>query len=191
MRKLAVVLMLLAVASFIGCSRAPAQAALDSAEKSISELPPEVEKYAGDELAKAKQSLADAKAKFEAGDYEAVIEYGKEVPSQVDALKQAAEAKKEELTSSFTSLQEALPGMVEKVEARIGELSKSARLRRTEGIDSKVVEAAQTGVGEAKDLWGQATTAFQGGELQKALELATSVKTKVEELYSQLKISAA
>ncbi len=172
------------------CAKGPAEEALKEAEATVENLGEDVEKYAGEGLAELRESLSEARAKFDEGDYAVVVETAQGIPAKVDEVKQAAEARKQELTEGWNSMSEALPAKVEEIQGRIEELSKSRRLRRSEGVDEEAVEAAKSSLTQVQELWGQAKEAYQNADLAKAVELANSVKTQLAQVASNPKMTA-
>jgi hypothetical protein len=99
---------------------------------------------------------------------------------RIQAAVAAAKAKKDELMASFNQMKDSLPGMVEGLTARVTELAAMKKLPK--GIDKAAVTAAQAELGDVTKGWGDALATFGRGDVVQAVEAATKVKTKVEEM---------
>jgi hypothetical protein len=189
MRKWTMMALLLVVAlALAGCGKAPAQAALTAADEAIAKVKPEAEKYAPEELAKLTAAAADAKAKFDAGNYNEALAAAKDIPTQATAALTAANAKKEELTGKWNELQGSMPGMVQGLTDKVSSLEGMKKLPR--GFDKAQLETAKASLASVTSDWTAAADAFKGGDVMDALSRAEGVKAKAEELAKSLEAAA-
>lgn len=170
-------------------SQAPAQAALQAAEQAVAGVRGDAKAFVPDEFKALEADLADARTKFDAGDYQAALEAAQGLPAKAQEVASAVSARRTELSQAWTEMQESLPGMVEQAQTRLMELTKMRRL--PPGLDKATVDAAQTNLAAATEQWKDATAAMDGGDLIKAVEAATEVKSKTEAVLSSLTPAAS
>jgi len=161
-----------------GCAnqKAPAEAAIASAESAFGAIQTEATKYVPDQAKAISDSLAAAKDALAKGDYKVALETAQALPAKVTDLTSAITAKKAALTTTWTGLSEMLPKAVEAIQSRVGMLSKSKAL--PQGLDKAKFEEAKTGLSEMTAIWGQATSAFSAGDLTAAIANAETVKSR-------------
>jgi hypothetical protein len=167
-----------------GCNKGPAQTALTAAEAAVNEVKPDAEKFVPALFAPLSQSMADARAKFDQGDYSAALAAAKDVPTKAQEVLKAAQAKKDELTTQWNELSGALPAAVTTLGDKIGALETMKRLPK--GFDATQLAAARTSLDEVKTMWTSASEAFTGGDLMGAVAKAGDVKAKAEALTQSL-----
>lgn len=184
MRKLMVVGLLILGLLVAGCSKAPAEAALKAADEAIAKAKPEVEKYVPEQFTTLTAAAADARAKFDAGDYKGAMEAAKELPAKANDAMTAAAAKKDELMKQWTELQGSLPAMVQGLTDKIGALAAMKKLPK--GFDAKQLETAKTSLAGVTSEWTAASEAFNGGDIMGALAKGGEVKTKAGDLMKML-----
>lgn len=181
MRNLVRGLALVAVCALAAaCGKAPAEQALKAADAALEAARPDVEKYVPAELGPLESAASAAKAQFEKGDYAAALKSAQDLLPRIQAAVAAAKAKKDELMASFNLMKDSLPGLVEGLTARVTELAALKKLPK--GIDKAAVTAAQADLGDVTKSWGDALATFGRGDVVQAVEAATKVKTKVEEM---------
>jgi hypothetical protein len=166
------------VAAASGCAnqKAPAEAAIASAETAFGAIQAEAVKYVPDQAKGISDAIAAAKDAVAKGDYQAALTNAQALPAKITELTTAVAAKKTELTSTWTGLSTALPKAVEAIQSRIGMLSKSKKLPA--GLDKAKFEEAKTGLATVTSTWTDATTAFGAGNLTDAIAKAETVKAK-------------
>lgn len=184
MRKFLVLGMMVLPLLAAGCSKGPAEAALKAADEAIAKVQPDAEKFVPDQFKALADAAADAKAKFEQGDYGAVLAAAKDLPAKANDVMAAATAKKDELTKAWTDMQGSLPTMVQGLTEKIGALSAMRRLPK--GFDATQLEAAKTSLTDVTGLWQSASDAFGGGDIMGAVAKAGDVKVKADELAKTL-----
>lgn len=169
-----------------GCAnqKAPAEAAIASAETAFSAIQADAVKYLPDQAKGISDAIAAAKDAVAKGDYQAALTNAQALPAKITDLTAAVTAKKTELTTTWAGLSATLPNAVEAIQSRIGMLSKSKKLPA--GLDKAKFEDAKAGLATATSTWTEATTAFGAGNLTDAIAKAETVKSKVAEVMGQL-----
>ncbi len=181
MRKIALLSVLLIVAVGLiltGCSKAKgqAEAALKAAEKAISEAKPEAEKLVPDQYKALEGALSGAKDKFGKGDYKGALSDAQAIPGKVKDLVASLNAKKDELTKTWTNLDQGLPKMMDAIKSRVGILSQSKKLPAN--LTKEKFEEAKSGLDSALKDWETAKESFKGGMLAEAVAKGNAVKEK-------------
>lgn len=170
--------------SAAACNRGPAEAALAGADRALTVARADLERYAPQELAALDGDLAAARADLASGRYTESLKAGQELPSRIADALAAAAARKGELTASWKGLAESLPGALEALAARTAALAAASSLPR--GLTRDALAAAQADLGALAQAWTDATAAFEGGDVAKAVTLARDVKAKADALASRL-----
>lgn len=180
MRNWTIAAVLILVLALAGCGKAPAQAALTAADQAIASAKPEVEKYVPEELTKLTAAVADARSKFDAGNYKDALAAAKDIPASATAALDAAKAKKDELTGKWNEMQGSMPAVVQGLTDRIGSLEAMKKLPK--GFDKTQLETAKASLAQVTTDWTAAGEAFNGGDLLGALAKADGVKAKTDEI---------
>jgi peptidoglycan hydrolase CwlO-like protein len=189
MRKIVLLsVLMVAVAGLIltGCSKVKgqAEAALKAAEKVISEAKPEAEKIAPDQIKALEAALSGAKEKFGKGDYKAALSDAQAIPGKVKEMLESLKAKKDELTKTWTDLDQGLPKMMESIKSRVGILSQSKKLPAN--LTKEKFEEAKSGLDNALKEWETAQESFKGGKLAEAVAKGNTVKEKAVQVLQLL-----
>ena len=169
------ILVLASAVGGCGGQKAPAEAAIASAETAFAAVQAEAVKYLPDQAKGVADAIAGAKAALGKGDYQAALTAAQALPGKVSELSTAMAAKKTELTATWTSLSESMPKVVEVIQSRIGILSKSKALPA--GLDAAKFDQAKSGLASLTSAWTEATTAFGAGNLTEAVAKAGSAKS--------------
>jgi hypothetical protein len=173
----------------VACGKGPAQAALTAADTAVSATRADGEKFVPEQFKALSDAAADAKAKFDAGDYKGSLEVAQSIPAKATAVTQAAAAKKEELMNSWKAMEGSLPDMVAAIQKKVMELATAKKLPK--GLDKAGLEAAKTSLEGATATWAEAGTAFSAGDLTSARAKASQVKATAEDLMTKLGMSPA
>jgi hypothetical protein len=171
------------------CNKAPAEAAIQSAAQAVEAARAEATRYVPDQFQGLEDALTSARQKFEQRDYSAALKDAQAILPRTQEVVAAAAARKEELTKTWNDLSASLPAMVGQIESRV--MSLAAMKRLPKGIDKAALEGARAGLVRAQTSWTEATTAFQGGDLNAAIEKASAVKAEAETLMKTLGITEA
>lgn len=161
-----------------------ADTAIKAAETSLAAVQSDAAAYVPDQLKAVQDSLAASKDTFAKGDFKAALASAQELPAKISALKDAAMAKKDELTKSWTDLSGGMPKVVEAIQGRVDILSKSRALPK--GVTKDQFESAKAGLEGLKATWTEATGAFGGGNLVDAVAKAQGMKAKAAEVMTML-----
>jgi len=156
--------------------KGPAELAIKAAEEAFNASKAEAAKYVPDEVKSLEGTLASLKEKFAKGNYKDVIAEAKTFTDKAKGLADAAKAKKEELTKSWTELDQGVPKMVAAVQSRVDMLSKSKKLPAN--LTAEKFDGAKSGLATAKEEWTKALESFKSGKLAEAVTSAKSVKEK-------------
>jgi hypothetical protein len=178
----------LAVASLAvfaaGCNKGPAEETLKVADQALAAAKPELEKYVPEELASLTAATQVARSELEKGHYTEALKTAQELPARIQAAVAASAAKKDQLVAAWNAMSGSLPTLVQSITAKVAELAAAKKLPR--GMDEARVAAAQTDLGSVTQAWAEATAAFQGGDVPRAVRTAEDVKGKAEALAGML-----
>ncbi len=168
--------------------KVPAETALKAAESAVSTTVAEASKYVPDQAKALQDSLTSLKDSFAKGDYKAVLTGAPDLTAKTKALADAAAAKKDELTKSWTDLSGGLPKVIEAIQGRLDILSKAKRLPAN--LDKAAVEGAKSGLESMNKVWADAQASFSSGNLADAIGKANEVKTQAADIMSKLGMQA-
>jgi hypothetical protein len=181
-----------------GCANQmePAKKAIADIEAAVTAAGPDAAQYIPDQLQAVTGQIADLKAKFDQKDYKGVIAAAPALLAQAQGLagaattaKQAAQAAAlEALNGEWTQLAADVPTQFAAVMSRANILSRSKKLPA--GVDAATLDAAKTGLGEAKTLWDQAAAAQAGGNVEQAVMAGRQVKEKLDAAMAGLGMTA-
>jgi hypothetical protein len=163
----------------VGCGmgKAPAQAAITAGETALAAVKDEAVKYVPDQVAAIEKVLADAKAAFDKSDYAAALNTAKDVPAKVKDLYTAIEAKKAELPAVWEGLAKDMPKLIAEVKSFVA---------KAKGADKEAMETAKADVKGLDATWAKAQEAFKAGNLIDAVNEATGIKGKIEQIKASL-----
>ena len=172
------IILLLGSVMFVGCAsdKGPAEQAVKAAEEAINSTKAEAAKYVPDQVKSLESALAAVKDKFAKGEYKAAISEAQALAGKAKGVVDAAKAKKEELTKTWTNLNEGLPKMVEAIQSRVDILSQSKKLPAN--LTAEKFAEAKSGLAAAKEEWAKALENFKAGNYADAVSVANSVKEK-------------
>ena len=156
--------------------KGPAEVAIKAAEEAVNAVKGEAAKYVPDQVKSLEGALAAVKDKFAKEDYKAAIPEATALTAKAKEVAEAAKAKKEELTKSWTDLSGGVPKMVEAVQSRVDMLSKSKKLPAN--LTAEKFAEAKSALAAAKEEWTKADESFKAGNAAEAVSMANSVKEK-------------
>jgi hypothetical protein len=178
------------LALFAGaCNKGPAESALASADRELAAVRVDLERYAPEELASLDAATAKARAALGEGRYTDALRTAQALPEQIRVAAAAASAKKEQRITAWNALSAALPGAVQALADRVATLAGASSLPR--GMTQETLASAQAELGAVTREWNEATAAFQGGDVPRALELARDVEARTEALAVRLGLATA
>jgi hypothetical protein len=167
-----------------GCNKGPAQAALAVADQALAAATPEIQKYVPEELGALTSAAQAARSEFEKGNYTEALKAAQALPAQIQAALAAATVKKDQMVAAWNDLSGSLPGTVQAITGKLTGLAAAKALPK--GMTQDMLATAQTDLGSVTQAWTEATAAFQGGDIPKALKTAQDVKTKADALARML-----
>ena len=173
-----VITLLVGSVMFIACAsdKGPAEAAIKAAEEAVKATKAEAEKFVADEVKSLESALAAVKDKFAKKEYKAALTEAQALAGKAKGVMDAAKAKKEELTKTWTDLSQGLPKMVGAIQSRVDILSKSKKLPAN--LTAEKFAEVKSGLAASKEEWAKALESFKTGNLADAVSVANSVKEK-------------
>lgn len=174
----------------ISCAsdKGPAEIAIKAADEAVTATKAEAAKILPDEVKALEDALAAVKEKFVKKEYKAALDEATNLAGKAKAILKKAQNKKTELTKKWTETTQALPKMMEDIQAKVDSLSKVKKLPKA--ITKEKFEEAKAALASAKDELTKAETSFKSGSLNEAVGLATALKDKVTKIMESLGISA-
>lgn len=191
MRRILTSLVLVAAVAVLttACSqKGPAEEALKAADAAVTNAKGSVEKFVPDKWKALNDALKDAKDKFAKGDYPAALTAAQAIPGKATEAANAAKARKEEFTKTWTELEGSLAGAVKAAEEKVASVSAMKKLPK--GLDKAKLEAAQAGLADVKKASEEATAAAKAGDVMAAIEKGTAAKQKAGEVVASLQVAA-
>lgn len=167
--------------------KVPAETALKTAENAVNSTVAEASKYVPDQAKALQDNLANLKDSFAKADYKAVLSGAADLTGKTKAVADAAAAKKDELTKSWTDVSGGLPKVIEAIQGRVDILSKAKKLPAN--MDKTAVESAKSGLESMNKAWTDAQASFSSGNLADALAKANAVKSQAAEIMTKLGMS--
>jgi hypothetical protein len=164
--------------------KAPAEAALKSAQDSYNAVSGEAMKYVPDQARAVQGALSSAQAAFARGEYDTVMSQTQGLNAQITGLATGIAARKTQLASEWSTMSAGVPKLVEALKSRVDILGQSRSLPA--GITRETVDSAKAGVASADQAWSEATAAATGGDIATAVAKATDVRTRVVALMRSL-----
>ena len=178
----------LAVAFAAACAsqKGPAEAALKAAQAAWASVSGEATKYAPDQAKSIDEALKAAQDLMTKGNYAGVIKDAGAIPARITELQKVIEAKKNEWTAAWRTLDSALGSGLTAVQTKVDELTKAKKLPK--GVEKAAVEGAQTALATAQQTFADAKAAFGEGNYEAALAKANEVKTALGKIMTDLKL---
>ena len=172
------IILFVSTVMFIACGsdKGPAEQAIKAAEEAINSTKAEAAKYVPDQVKSLESALAAVKDKFAKKEYKDAISEAQSLAGKAKGVMDAAKAKKEELTKTWTDLSQGLPKMVEAIQSRVDILSKSKKLPGN--LTAEKFAEVKSGLASAKEEWAKALESSRAGNLADAVSMANSVKEK-------------
>ncbi len=174
----------------ISCSsdKVPAENAIKAAEEAVSATKAEAVKIVPDEVKALEDAVAAIKEKFVKKEYKEALDEAINLKNKANAVLEKAKNKKEDLTKKWTETTQALPKMMEDIQAKVDSLSKVKKLPKT--LKKETFEEAKAALASAKDELTKAEASFKDGSLNEAVGMAATLKDKVVKIMESLGMSA-
>ena len=177
-----------------GCAKNQMEAKkdVDKIEDSLKDIRADAERYAADGLKSVDAQVARFKADIDAKNYDDVVAGTPQLEKAVDSLKAAISSGKKHAAEAaavakteWESLNATVPGMVEKIDARVAELDKRKMFR---GIKKEDFENAKTTFSTMKTTWAEAEEDAKAGKTVRAADKGKSAKELGDQLCETLDI---
>jgi hypothetical protein len=182
--------LMIAALMFVACEsaeKAPAAAAITTAQAAVDGVKGEAQKYMPDQVKSLEDGLAGAKASFEKNDFKAALAGAQDVAAKAKDLGAAAAAKKAQLTKSWEEMSSGVPKMAEAIKSRVDILSQSKKLPA--GLDKAKLDGVKTDLATLNQSWTEASGAYQSGNVNDAVAKAQAAKTKAVEIMTALNMT--
>jgi phage shock protein A len=157
------------------CNKGPADAALKEAEQALASAP-DIERYAPAEFTAITATIRDARADLDAGRYTDALRSAQALPDRILAAGEAAGKSKQQEAAAWNDLAAGLPTQIEGLTARL------TALAAANALPKETLAAVQGELASLTQTWGEATTAFEAGDIPKAVAAAQEGKAKAESL---------
>lgn len=183
-----------AVLLISGCAKNQMEAKkdVDKIEDSLKDIRADAERYAADGLKSVDAQVARFKADIDAKNYDDVVAGTPQLEKAVDSLKAAIASGKKHASEAaavakteWESLNATVPGMVEKIDARVAELDKRKVFR---GIKKEDFENAKSTFSTMKTTWAEAEEDAKAGKTIRAADKGKSAKELGDQLCETLDI---
>jgi hypothetical protein len=161
------------------CNKGPAEAALLEAERALTAAR-EVERYLPEEFAAVSAILSEARASYAAGRYTDALRAAQVLPDRIAAATAAAARRKEQSAAAWSALSTDLPARLEALAGRLTLLSSA------QAISSERLAAAQAELAALNQVWADATTAYESGDVPRAVAAAQDVIARAGSLAERL-----
>lgn len=174
-------LLLVASLALTGCGaeKKAAESAVAAAETAFNAAKDNLNAVMPDDTKAIEDSIAQAKAALETGDYKGALAAVKDVPAKVGELTTQAVDKAAELKTTWDGLNTNLPGAVGAAQAQVDKLATMKKLPA--GMDAAQLEGAKTSLATATTAWTEAQEAQAGGNWAMAVTKGTEAKTATVE----------
>jgi len=182
--------LLVSISFLMACSSGKKEAdiAIKAAEEAVSMTKAEAVKIVPDDVKSLEDTLAAVKEKFIKGEYKAVLGEATTLAGKAKEVLAAAKVKKEDLTKKWTEISQGLPKMFEDIQREVDVLSKAKKLPTN--ITAEKFAESKAGLLSTTDEWNKAQQNFINGNLNNAVEVASSVKDKALKIMEALGMSS-
>ena len=183
-----------AVLLISGCAKHQMEAKkdVDKIEDSLKDIRADAERYAPDGLKSVESQLARFKSDIDAKNFDDVVAGTPQLEKAVDSLKAAIATGKKHAAQAaavakteWESLNATVPGMVQKIDARVAELDKRKMFR---GIKKEDFENAKSTFSTMKTTWAEAEEDAKAGKTVRAADKGKSAKELGDQLCETLDI---
>ena len=173
----------------VGCNKGPAQDALDAADQALAAAKPQLERYAPEELGSLTGAAQAARSELGKGNYTEALKAAQALHAKIQATLAAATAKQEQQVAAWNDLSGRLPGLLQAITGKLTGLAAAEALPK--GMTRDTLAAAQTDLGSVTRAWSEATAAFRGGDIPRAVKTAQDLEAKADALAGMLGLTAA
>lgn len=163
--------------AFLACNKGAAEESLQEAESAIEEARGQLERYAPEELAALDETVREARADVDAGEYTRALRAAQELPGRIRSAQTTADKRKAALGAEWDELSPGVERLIERLRARVGRLP-AAGARATGRSPGARMPEARTELRAIVDAWEEATVAHQKGNLSRAVRAARDVHAR-------------
>ncbi|HSD66291.1 MAG TPA: hypothetical protein VLF95_06300, partial [Vicinamibacteria bacterium] len=130
-----------------------------------------------------------ARASLDEGHYTDALRVAQDLPAKVRAAADAAAAARQKQVAAWNEVSASLPALVEAIAVRVAEAAATKTLPK--GLDEARFAAARADLESVTQGWSEATAAFQGGDVPRAVRTALDVEAKAGTLAATLGLAPA
>jgi hypothetical protein len=178
---------ILAAATLLACQdpgKAPAAAALQAAESSLSAVRDEAGRFAPEQLKGVITELDAARAAFAAGKYADALASARPLGDRIAALGRESSDRRNALLVNWASLSASVPEALGVVGGLVDELTSMPR--PPQGIDASALASVRETLAAARTAWDAAQVSFRSGALVEAVQLAQPLPEKIQSAADRL-----
>jgi hypothetical protein len=186
--KTSTVAALLALSAACASQQEPAEAATRALESAATAARPEIERFAADRWPAVNDAVTSVQGKLAAGDYAGVLADAPAASQTVAEATTAAAAQRAALTAEWASFAD-IPVKVQQVTQKVAEITRSRRL--PPGLDPAALDGVRATISGVTALMGEASQAFESGDLAGAVARARNIRPRVEQVLATLGMTAA
>ncbi len=168
----------------VACNKGPAEDALEAADRELAAAKAEIETYAPEQLAPLESAVQAARAELEQGHYTAALKAAQALPGQIQGALAAATVQKSRMAATWKDLAGGVPGLVQALTGKLAGLVEAKALPR--GLTAEGLASAQADLASMARAWTEATAAFQGGDVSRAVRTGQDVKARAEAVAATL-----
>jgi hypothetical protein len=169
-----------------GSEKGAARSAIEAAETAWAAAKDSVTRILPADAKTVEDAIAAARAGLEQGDAKAALAATKDLPAKIQELTAGLAAKEAELRGVWESLSAGLPGVMSTVQKRVDILAKSKHLPA--GLDQAGFDQVKSSLANATQMWTEAKSAQQSGNLGEAVTKAVGVKDLMVKALTALKM---
>jgi hypothetical protein len=170
------------------CNKGPAEAALQEVDQALAAARPELETYVPAELASITAAARRARSLLDEGHYTEALRVAQELPARIQTALGAAAATKGKLTETWTEMSRTLPGLVRSLDEKVAALGTGETLPGGEAAER--LAAVRADLRSLNEAWAEATGAFEGGDVPRAVKAGQEVRARAEALARMLRATA-
>jgi hypothetical protein len=166
----------------------PAKHAVENVDSAVSTAGPQVQKYMPSQYAPLQARVTALQASFDKGDYQQVLNDAPTLLNDIQQMGAVAAAVRSQrlktMAAQWPRYTAALPDMIAAVQAKLDVLSKNKK--EAAKVD---VPTAKASMADVSTLWSKAQEAYTAGDVETAVQTATSVQSQVEAAAAALKFT--
>ncbi len=182
MASLALAVLLAAGLSACASQKEPAEQAVANIDQSLQAVAEKAQKYLPEEFAAASARVDGLKQSLAAEDYSGIVEAAPGIAAEVRKLVADATIRKAqvkyEMGNEWVELVKTMPALIASVDNRIVKLSGG---RLPKGMSRDAFKETVASFDAAKETWGKAADAGNGGDAETAVLLAREARVAIDQ----------